>query len=148
MRILIRRSFMLAALFMSFAVLSGAESIFGVSPITPVASEPFIDKNARLTVVRLTTPVEGGTLAAVVVNFKDQNLKADSSNMNIEAPIQGSLRQVMGDSIEAFHFSLSEVKNNNGKILGYLLVRTARLADSYLDENESLVLTGEEPKMP
>ena len=143
-----RRSFILAALFMSFAALSGAESIFGVSPITPVALGPFIDKPARLTVARLTTPVEGGTLAAAVVNFKGQNLKVDSSNMNIEAPFQGSIRQVMGDAIEAFHFSLSEVKNKNGKILGYLLVRRGRVIGSYLENDGSLFLTGEDPKTP
>ena len=137
-------SFIIAALF-----LFGCGGLLGVSPIRPVALEPFLDKNGRLTVVRLTTPVDGGTLAAVVVNFKDQRLKADSANMNIEAPFQGSPREVIGDDeIEAFHFRLSEVKNEDGKLLGYLLVREGRLVDSYLDNNETLVLTGEEPKTP
>ena len=145
MRKFTRRSFILAALFISFAVLSGFQGLFGVSPITPVALGPFIDKPARLTVVRLTTPVHGGTLAAVVVNFKGQNLKVDSSNMHIQRPFQGTPRQVMGHAVEAQHFRFSEVKNKNGKILGYLLVRRGRVIGSYLENDDSLFLTGEDP---
>ena len=140
--------FRCASLIISALFLYGFGGLFGVSPVTPVKLEPFLDKVGKLTIARLTTPVDGGTLAAVVINFEGHHLTADSANMEIEKSFQGSPREVIGDEIEAFHFRLSEVKNNNGKILGYLLVREGRLADSYLEKNETIFLTGEQPTLP
>jgi len=140
--------FRCASLIISALFLYGFGGLFGVSPVTPVRLEPFLDKVGKLTIARLIAPVEGGTLAAVVINFEGHHLTADSANMYIEKPLQGSPREVIGDEIEAFHFRLSEVKNNNGKILGYFLVREGRLEGQYLDNDETLVLTGEEPTLP
>ena len=126
---------------------SGFTGLFGRGPLQAVKLEPFLDRAGRLSEVHLTGPYVGGTLAAIVVNFEGQNLTADSGDMNIEKPFQGTLRNIINDEIERFNFTLFEVKNRNGIILGYLLAREGRLVGQYL-ENETLILTGVEPRFP
>ena len=72
---------LIAALF-----LYGFGGLFGVSPVTPVKLEPYLDKVGSLSIARLTTPVDGGTIAAVIINFEGHRLTADSTNMEIEKP--------------------------------------------------------------
>ena len=134
---------LIAALF-----LYGFGGLFGVSPVTPVKLEPYLDKVDSLSIARLTTPVEGGTIAAVIINFEGHRLTADSTNMEIEKPYRGKPRNIVEDDVEPYKYSLSEVKNKNQKILGYLMIREGRLAGQYLDNDASLDLTGEEPKLP
>ena len=126
---------------------SGFTGLFGRGPLRAVRPEPFLDRAGRLTMVHLTGPYAGGTLAAVVVNFEGQNLRAESGNMNIKKPFQGKLRELINDANELFNFTLFEVKNQNGKLLGYLFARERRLVGQYL-ENETLVLSGVEPQIP
>ena len=140
--------FRFAFLLIAALFLYGFGGLFGVSPVTPVKLEPYLDKVGSLAIARLATPVEGGTLAAVIINFEGHHLTADSANMEIEKSFRGKPRDIVEKDVEPYKFRLSEVKNKNQKILGYLMVREGRLAGQDLNNNESLFLTGEEAKLP
>ena len=141
------RTYQIFTLIFIFFFASGFTGLFGRGPLQAVRPEPFLDRAGRLTMLHLTGPYDGGTLAAVVVNFEGQNLTAKSGNMNIKKPLQGKLRELINDANELFNFNLFEVKNQNGILLGYLFARERRLVGQYL-ENETLVLAGIEPQHP
>ena len=107
---------------------------------------PFLDRPARLTVVRLISDVDSGTLAAVVINFAGQNLQADSINMNFEPPITGTLQDILAGVFERYKWDLFEVRGSDRKLLGYLLAHQNRLVGHYFENNGTLMLRGAIPK--
>ncbi len=131
----------------SFLFASGFGGLFGKDTLTPVHLKPLLNKVARLSEVRLVGDVDGGDLAAVVVNFEGQNLKADSGNMDIGKPYRGTMQAVVEKDFKPYSYHLFEVKNRSGLILGYLLVREGRLVSRYL-ENNTIVLTGRDARLP
>jgi hypothetical protein len=131
----------------SFLFASGFGGLFGKDTLTPVHLKPLLNKVARLSEARLMGDVDGGDLAAVVVNFEGQNLRADSGNMNIGEPYRGTMQAVVEKDFKPYSYHLFEVKNQNDPILGYLLVREGRLASRYLEKN-TIVLTGREARLP
>jgi hypothetical protein len=131
----------------SFLFASGFAELFGKDTLTPVQLEPFLNKVARLSEAHLMGDVDGGDLAAVVVNFEGQNLRADSGNMDIGKPYRGTLQAIVAKDLMPYKYHLFEVKNRSGPILGYLLVREGRLSGRYL-KNNTIILTGQEARLP
>jgi hypothetical protein len=115
--------------------------------LRPVDLGPLMNKPGRLTEAHLLADVEGGTLAAVVVNFQGQNLKAESARMDIGKPFKGTMQDIVMKDNEPYKYHLFEVKNQAGPVLGYLLVRDGRLVGQYL-EKDTVFLQGREPRLP
>ena len=131
----------------SFLFASGFGGLFGKDTLTPVHLDPLLNKVARLSEAHLMGDVDGGDLAAVVVNFEGQNLETDSGNMDIGKPYRGTMQAIVAKDLMPYKYHLFEVKNRSGPILGYLLVREGRLAGRYLEKN-TIVLTGKEARLP
>ena len=109
---------------------------------------PFLDRRVRLTVVRLISDVDSGTLAAVIVNFEGQNLRADSINMNFEPTVTGTLQDILAGVLESYKFDLFEVRGHDRKLLGYMLVHQNRLVGHYFQNDGTFILQGAIPKAP
>ncbi len=71
-------------------------------PLRAIKMGPFLDRRVRLTVIRLISDVDSGTLAAVIVNFEGQNLRADSINMNFEPTVTGTLQDILAGVSERY----------------------------------------------
>ncbi len=142
-RFAVRPSLALAAFLL---VASGCIGPIGEGPFRAIEMGPFLDRPARLTVVRLISDVDRGTLAAVIVNFEGQNLRADSINMNFEPTVTGTLQDILAGVFERYKFDLFEVRGRDRKLLGYLLAHQNRLAGHYFENDGTLILQGVIPK--
>jgi hypothetical protein len=136
------------ALLAFMLVATGCIGPIGEGPLRAIEMGPFLDRPARLTVAHLIADVDGGTLAAVVINFKDQNLRADSFSMNFEPTVTGTLQDILAGVSERYKFDLFEVRGRDRKLLGYLLARQYRLVGHYFENNGILILDGAFPRAP
>lgn len=90
--------------------------------------------------------MDSGTLAAVIVNFPGQTLRADSTNMKIGKPARGTPRGILNTVLEPYKFYLFEVRHPDGKLLGYLMAHKYRPAEYYLEGDQTLMLHGRIPR--
>ena len=133
------------ALLTFLLVVTGCIGLISEDPLRAIEMGPFLDRPARLTVARLIADVDGGTLAGVVINFKDQNLRTDSFSMNFEPTVTGTLQDILAGVSERYKFDLFEVRGRDRKLLGYLLARQYRLVGYYFENNGILILDGADP---
>ncbi len=134
-----------ALLLLVFAA-AGCSGQTGGVLLRAVAPAPFLDRPAQLTAAYLISDVDSGTLAAVIVNFPGQTLRAESINMNIEKPAKGTLGEILKTVLEPYKFDLFEVRRPDGKLLGYLMAHKHRLAGYYLEGDQTLILRGRIPR--
>ncbi len=140
-----RTSLALAAFML---VVTGCIGPIGEGPLRAIEMGPFLDRPARLTEVHLIPDVDSGTLAAVIVNFEGQNLRADSNNMNFEPTASGTLQDILAGVLERYKFDLFEVRGRDRKLLGYLLAHQYRLVGHYFENDGTLILNGAIPRAP
>jgi len=138
-RFAVRPSLALAAFML---VATGCIGPIGEGPLRAIEMGPFLDRPARLTVVHLLSDVDSGSLAAVIVNFEGQNLRADSNNMNFEPTVTGTLQDILAGVLESYKFDLFEVRGRDRKLLGYLLAHENRLVGYYFENDGALILNG------
>ncbi len=136
------------ALLTFLLVVTGCIGLISEDPLRAIEMGPFLDRPARLTVARLIADVDGGTLAGVVINFKDQNLRTDSFSMNFEPTVTGTLQDILAGVSERYKFDLFEVRGRDRKLLGYLLARQYRLVGHYFENDGTLILDGAFPRAP
>lgn len=123
-----------------FFVTTGFSGLIPPGLIRPVALEPFLDRLARLTMLHNSTPVRGGTLVAVIVDFEGYGLAVTSTRLTAEPSIRGTVGKLLAGKREPHHYDLFEVRNRAGRILGYLLMHGERVESYFLDNDKEVFI--------
>lgn len=113
----------LAGLLFIFFAATGFSELFGKSPLQPIEMGPYLDRPATLIVAHSVTPVRSGTLVGAIINFKGQKLRGSSNNIVFQAPVPGTVRDVLESSFKPYLFTFYEVTDKSGITLGYLLAQ-------------------------
>ncbi len=138
----------------ALAILAAAASGFtgnlpsGLFKLTEVTS--YLHLPARVTRLRSVAPVYGSdtNIAAVVVNFPGQTLHIESSNMIAGATVDETLFSVIDGNPEAHEFLFYEIRNIDGKTVGYLLARDDSLEFVSLGMDGEMFLSAQDPAEP
>ena len=141
-----RRSKLSLAIIFSFT--TGFAELFQGGNLRPVAIQPLRDQPARLTMLHNATPVKGGTLVAVIVNFEGQNLTVSSSRLSPDGPVAGNIGAFLDGRLEPYRFRFFEVRNRSGKILGYLLMHRERVDNHFLYDDKNVFIEPMEVETP
>lgn len=131
-----------------FSVTTGFAEFFQGGKMRPVAIQHLRNQPAQLTLLHNGTPIKGGTLVAVIVNFKGQNLTVSSSKLSSEEPIASNIGSFLDDRLEPYQFHFYEVRNRSGKVLGYLLMHRERVDSHFLYGDKNVFIEPVEVETP
>jgi hypothetical protein len=138
----------LAVLALLFSFSTGFTELFQGGNIRPVAIQPLRDQPARLTMLHNGTPVKGGTLVALIVNFDGQNLTVSSSMLSAQGPVAGNIGAFLDGRLEPYQYRFFEVRNRSGKVLGYLLMHREQVDNHFLYGDKNVFIEPVEVETP
>ena len=113
----------LGGLLCIFFAATGFSGLFGEDSLRPIKMDPYLDRPATLIVGHSVTPVRSGTLVGAIVNFQGQTLRGSSNNIVFNAPVPGTVRDILELSFKPYLFTFYEVRDKSGATLGYLLAQ-------------------------
>ncbi len=112
--------------------------------------DPFLDQPAQAIKVRAIGAVLGGIsdLAAAVLNFEGHTLRVESGNLLIENAEKATLQEILEGETDLHEFRFYEVRNIEGRTVGYLLAREDWMDFIALEKNGKLLLSARDPAEP
>ncbi len=140
----------LAVLAALAAALPGFSNYFPGGLFRSLEVTSYLHRPARITRIRSMSAEFGAIsdVAAVVLNYKGQNLRVESSDLIIGADETGTLLDVIEGEPTAHEFRFFQVRNLEGRTVGYLLARDNWLQFVAMEKNGNLYLVAHDPAEP
>ncbi len=140
----------LVGLALLLALVTGVMADLPGGLFRPVSIFPFRDRPARLIPIRGLGFVTGelSDLVALAVVFEGQTLRVESSNLQIDPPLSGTIADFLRSEGEPQGFQLLQVRNLGGDTLGYLLAREEWIDFGFIEPNGRVFLSGIDPVNP
>ena len=111
---------------------------------------PFLGQPAQAIKVRAVGASLGGIsdLAAATLNFEGHTLRVESVDLLIEGSEKTTLQEILDGETDLHEFHFYEVRNIEGRTVGYLLAREDWMDFIALEKNGNLFLSAQEPVEP
>ncbi len=140
----------IAALIFLAVLAPGFSAAFPGGLFRPVSMDPFLDHPAQAIKVRAIGPVLGGIsdLAAAALNFEGHTLRVESGNLLIENAEKATLQEILDGETDLHEFQFYEVRNIEGRTVGYLLARENWMDFIALEKSGGLLLSAQDPVEP